>query len=229
MRLACVCLIILLTTATPLSAAEVRVLAGDGSFATSDCIATTEEHSPFTNPIDDIQCFIDTEMACLFLQAHDLSPNWKGRPDIRRFCGDNSPGARYVQGQLMALTLMDFYYTHEIWTLSNADFPQEPYPLPELSKARAGDSVVDLWLLRCAPQTDCLSQFPKDTPASTLRAACPRTDCDDWSPDEADYAVPQLAYVLRWDGNAWRVTAIYTDLGVARGSEHWRPDHWKRK
>lgn len=221
---------VLLIASTQLAEArDVRALWGEGSVVSSTCIGSDGDIHAMSRQSRSIQCFVDTMVACDMLQLDQLSPDWTGPSDMSQLCDSFPPLPFHVNGQAIMRGMVDFYYSHDTWTISEEDLRITLYPIPDARDMKPGDTVLDIFILRCMPQAECVRQLPEDVPLSVARSSCPRTECRAQPALEQEYTVPDMTYFMRQNEATWETLGFYTDFGVSRMMGPWRPDHWKRK
>lgn len=221
-----------LVLATPAGADESwapdwKMIAGDGSVQSSDCIGSSET----------LDCLVDTVVAC---SAWSENPEWRadGLPFDHPIC-EKAPGFDGVSAILVSApaATQQFLYATDIWTLQRSgDWPTDREGL-----ARQGDQVVDLFSITCAPRPDCLDRLDPLAPPEEMLAACPRNYCYgssrivthvDGSMPGAGAEVfvdPGFSLLTRQTGQGWVVVDWYYLSRFGLRDPGWYPDHWKRK
>jgi hypothetical protein len=207
---ACLCLL-----TVPPAASGWEIIAGDGSFASSDCIGRN----------DSVRCLADTAMAC---SAWSESVQYK-RGDIARdhsICKlSNDIGVSdfsLAPHHLQAVT-----YLVDIWMLEEKDIEE-----PGASTSwQAGDVAVDFFFAACGPLPACFERLPYwDMSREAVWKLCPATNCWGSPYIDPEYTLPLKTLIMRQQqDDRWIV------LDFSRPSLHgsagapWMPDHWKRK
>jgi hypothetical protein len=229
----------LLSTTTVAFASDIpgrwKLIAGDGSIATSNCIGTYET----------VDCLADSIAACSAWSEHygfmlrgepDLFPKPHPLPPPRADLCLEIPG--YVDGGPFFAsgpkdTVLHLYKTDR-WTLER---PTDWNPHPHLNPAEAGDIVLDFEALSCSPDPACLRNVDPFAPADEILARCPRTYCEDTldvdegrdaSGQVVSYEQPIVSFLVRQIGDEWRVIAWYRGGYNGFGGKNWIADHWKR-
>jgi hypothetical protein len=213
-------LVLLAAAASASSAAEWRVIAGDHSYATSDCLGSNQT----------AECLADTFLACeAWITSFEYTESGFSEEDPICASPGLDPAMMGAYGQPVHPFLIDMFYYLDSWRLEAKDL-YDYSPLPNSQWAwHVGDTVMDLQVLRCMPRKDCLQQYAPGTALAELRLRCPRVDCSGSPHDSRPGVVaPALTLILRLENGAWRHVGAYPD-GLPRGAEPWVPDHWKRK
>lgn len=200
-----------------------RLIAGDGSVATSDCIGTYET----------VDCLADSIAACDAWTEFFTSDGSVQSPSI---C-DEIPG--YVDGRPFYArgpkdALVHLYRTNQ-WILQRAE-DWGLYKDDHLN-AQPGDTVLDFDSISCSPNPQCLERIDTLAPASEILAHCPRTYCEDTLRVQEDkdadgrtflYDEPYVTFLVRQQDAQWRIVAWHFPNYYGLGGGTWIPDHWKR-
>jgi len=202
-----------------------KLIAGDGSVATSDCIDTYET----------VDCLADSIAACdAWTEWPPSTPDGVYRPAA--IC-DRIPG--YVDGGPFYSpapkdTTVHLYKTDQ-WTLQSA----EEWGVKERSHAiaRPGDTVLSFDSIVCQPDPQCLRQIDISAPASEILASCPRVYCrdsflvqegEDSAGNKFLYDYPVITFLIRQIDQKWNVIDSYSASSDGSLDQPWISDHWKR-
>lgn len=197
-------------------AADWKVIAGDHSYTTSDCIGSNQT----------AECLADTFLACeAWITLGEYTESRSAEEDPICASPGLDPAMMGAYGQPVHPFLIDMVYYLDSWTLEAKDM----YRYGPEWDWHVGDTVMDLQILRCMPRKECLEQYAPGTALAELRLRCPRVDCSG-SPHESRPGVvaPALSLILRLENGAWQHVGAYRHV-FPRGAEPWMPDHWKRK
>ena len=183
-----------------------KILAGDGSVVTSQCIGQLS--SP--------ECIVDTMIACAAWTPargwpRPSTPDWiggyhpvcdvlraePGNPGVwaRTFLG--TPGHAGPKDRIYFYRAVPFAITEEMipWFESDPDDPLH---------WRAADVAVAVPTVRCLPRDECrLNEWTDEGPIR-YRAACPLHNCEEIIPR---YGV--LAVILRRQEDSWFLVSIH--------------------
>jgi hypothetical protein len=192
-----------------------EIIAGDGSFASSDCIGRN----------DNVRCLADTAMAC---SAWSEPVQFKRGefPESHPIC-ELSNDFGVLSFGLAPQHLQVITYLTDIWTLEEKDIE-----VPGASTLwRAGDVAVDFYFAACSPLPACFENLPYwDMGREAVWELCPPIQC--WgSPRVApEYIMPRKTLIMRQlSPGRWTVLDFsHPGLDGSAGVS-WIPDHWKRK
>lgn len=218
-----------------------KVIAGDGSYSTSDCIGS----------IDTPDCIADTWAAC-FAQPRGPLDN---RPEYRAFyrykdiCRDLFKKVGWVP--VLSFYTSDLplpplqYYRTRTWQVESNDIPErynevetmESSPAFGLPKMRPGDTIVEMQSATCRGTNECLAKQKVGDVNVCPPVACYGLEghtssyiCNKNGKD-ISYAPPVQYIILRKRGNTW----VSPGAGLPGGRGYscnidLFPDHWvKRK
>jgi hypothetical protein len=206
-----------------------KVIAGDGSYADSDCIGSNE--TP--------ECYGDTMLAC-GMWYHPRTAARAGQHRLYTLCEDYEffrdefyPGELFRDG-LTSDPRSRYewvFYHRDIWTLSEADI-RWPGGWP-YKTWRPGDTAVDIRASTCYDQpgvSRCLDAREAD-PGWEPRDGCPTGICQGPAFEPPHFSDdPNPSLILRRSSKGWRLVTLYqaSRLG-SDASREWHPDHWKAK
>jgi len=204
-----------LAAAMPAVAPAWEIVAGEGSFASSDCIGRD----------DSVRCLADTAMAC---SAWSESASYKrGKIAWRHPICELSNDFGVTTFSLAPHHLQVVTYGVDIWTLEEKDLG-----VPGASTSwQAGDVAVDFYYTVCAPLPGCFDLLPYwDMSREAVWRLCPPTNCSGSPHFAPEYTMPLDTLIMRRiEDDRWSVLdfsspSMHGSAGVA-----WIPDHWKRK
>jgi hypothetical protein len=207
---ACLCLL-----TVPPAASGWEIIAGDGSFASSDCIGRS----------DSVRCLADTAMAC---SAWSESVRYKRGEfaQIHSICKlTNDFGVKdfgLAPHHLQVIT-----YHADVWTLEKRDIEQ-----PGASTSwQPGDVAVDFFYAACAPLPACFEGLPyRDMSREEVWRICPPTNCWESPLIRPEYTLPLKTLIMRQvEQDQWIVLDFSTPSLHGSAGAVWFPDHWKRK
>lgn len=199
----------------PSAALAWEIIAGDGSFASSDCIGRN----------DSVRCLADTAMACA---AWSESARYmQGEYPVRHpICAVSNDFGVNVYS-LAPHHLQVITYLTDTWLLQAKDIAE-----PGASTSwQVGDTVVDYYYAVCAPSRSCfepLSYWVMNR--ESVWKLCPPTNCGGSPHLDPDYTQPLHTLIMRkvqddhWIVLDFSRPSLHGSAGVS-----WLPDHWKRK
>lgn len=201
--------------AIPTAVSAWEIIAGDGSFASSDCIGRN----------DNVRCLADTAMAC---SAWSESARYKRDklPKVHPIC-ELSNDFGVTDFSLAPHHLQIITYLADIWTLEQKDIE-----VPGASTWwQAGDVAVDFYYAACAPMRACFERLPYwDMSREAVWKLCPPTSCEGSPHINPEYTMPLDTLIMRRiEDDRWIVLDFsHPGLNGSAGVD-WIPDHWKRK
>ena len=193
-----------------LEAAEWQEIWGDGTKVDSDCVGSA------ATP----ECLVDTLVAC------DVWSEYPGYYDHDEFrpspvCSViGSPAPYGILFVSLPRQLVHYRYRVEPQVLKESDIPdwaREGSYFARLLNTfwRPGDRAMDLWMKHCRPCDDCIKEARKN-PGRVLGAGYRFDVC-------IEHSIVKT-FILRRDGERWRVAGIYNPADPGT-----RKFYWKRK
>jgi len=195
------------SVATPADAAVWKVISGDGTEVTSECLGSNET----------IECLVDTAIACsVWSQGIMVTVDRKHYRDST--C--DSPGLLGNHDYLLLNTpkrLTRYLYLTEQWVLTVEDIPPH-FADYGLRSWKGGDTVVDVHAIRCTESYQCSKNTGQPFDPE-FGAGCPITSCSGYPkrPDTYDglhYDVPSVSFIIRKEAPGWRIVDEY-EIGRA--------------
>lgn len=219
-----------------------RVIAGDGSYATSNCIGSIETPG----------CIADTWAAC-YAQPHgplDNRSEYKPYYRFKDICRDlfkkvgHMPYVWFFKSEL-PLPPIQFYRTRT-WTVETMDIPEklnetvstEGSPAYGLPKMLPGDTIVEMQSASCRATNECLARRKAGKVDTCPPVACYGLEGDlveygycNQGDGKSTFEAPSQYIVLRKAEHGWLLP--HYGSPSARGyncNTNFFPDHWvKRK